>query len=46
MALTVGTAPHPMQMSVVPANTRISAAIASAGGGGDTGVISIFYHEY
>jgi hypothetical protein len=38
--------PTPMQTPIQPANTRISAKIASSSGGADTAVISLFYHHY
>lgn len=38
--------PVPMMTPILPANTRISAKVASASGGSDTVVISIFYHIY
>lgn len=41
-----GTAPTPIMTEMLPANTRISAAVASASGGGDTIVLSLFYHTY
>ena len=36
----------PFMMDIVPANTRISAACASSGGGGDTITISVEGHDY
>lgn len=41
-----GTAPMPMLTNMIPANTRISAALASASGGGDTLELALFYHTY
>ena len=41
-----GTAPTPLQTIMLPANTRITAKLASQAGGGNTAVISVFYHEY
>jgi len=41
-----GTAPVPMMTAMIPANERISASVASAGGGEDTLVLSIYYHTY
>ena len=40
-----GTAPSPVTTAVQPANTRISAAIAT-GTGGDSIDVAVFYHEY
>jgi hypothetical protein len=41
-----GTAPTPMMTELLLSNARISAAIATSGGGSDTIAISIFYHTY
>jgi hypothetical protein len=40
------TAPTPLQTIMLPANTRITAKLASQAGGGNTAVVSVFYHEY
>jgi hypothetical protein len=44
-ATQAGSAPSPVMTPIQPANTRISAAVAS-GTGGDDIDISIIYHEY
>lgn len=36
----------PIQIVPLPANTRLSAAIACAGGGSKTVDISVYYHQY
>ena len=41
-----GTAPMPMLTAILPANTRISGALASASGGGDTLELALIYHTY
>lgn len=41
-----GTAPVSLMTPLIPANTRISAALASASGGGDTLELALFYHTY
>ena len=41
-----GVANVPIQIPFQLANTRISAAIASASGGSDTLTLSVYYHEY
>lgn len=41
-----GTQNQPFQTPIIAANERISAKVASAGGGSDTVTISIFYHTY
>jgi hypothetical protein len=38
--------PVALQTIVLPANTRISAKLATKAGGANTAVISVFYHEY
>lgn len=43
---TSGTAPVPVLTPLLPANTRVSAKLASGTGGGDTVVGSLFYHTY
>lgn len=44
-AVQAGSAPSPITTPIQPANTRISAALAT-GTGGDTIDMAIFYHEY
>lgn len=41
-----GTAPVPIMTERLPANTRVSAAVASSSGGSDTLVLSVCYHVY
>lgn len=41
-----GVVSIPFQMIIVDPNTRISGAVASKTGGGDTVTISLGYHEY
>lgn len=36
----------PIQTPIISANERISAKLASAGGGSDTATVSLFYHVY
>lgn len=41
-----GVVSVPFQMEIVDGDTRISASLASSGGGSDTATISLGYHEY
>ncbi len=44
-ATQAGSAPSPVLTNIMPANTRISAALATGGGGDNIGV-TLLYHEY
>jgi hypothetical protein len=45
-ATSTGAINVPIQIPVQYANSRISAKLASKGGGGDTVTVSLFYHQY